>query len=94
MLEMELELNLFLSSVFDRMSRSESNDVATAFEMHEIIQRDCTTTIYPNNALRCVLPNSLNDVNRLYLKKQVRNKIKSAMSDYTRGCQSCMCVDS
>jgi hypothetical protein len=70
MLEMEVELHLLLTSVFDRLSRSESNDVATSFEIHERIQRDCATNIYPNNAFRCVLPNSRNHVNRLYLKNK------------------------
>jgi hypothetical protein len=41
MLEMEVELHLLLTSVFDRLIRSESNDVATVFEMHKRIQRDC-----------------------------------------------------
>jgi hypothetical protein len=48
----------------------EVNDFATAFEMHERIQRDCSTKIYLNNAFRCVLPNSIKDVNRLYLKNK------------------------
>jgi hypothetical protein len=70
MLEMEVELHVLLTSVFDRLSRSESNNVATAFEMHERIQMDCATNIYPNTEFRCVLPNSLNDVNRFYLKNK------------------------
>jgi hypothetical protein len=74
MLEMEAELHLLLTSVFDRRSRSESNDVATAFEMHERIQRDCSTKIYPNNTFHCVVPNSCNDVNGLYLKNEYEIK--------------------
>jgi hypothetical protein len=73
---------LLLTSVFDRLSRSESNDVATTFKIHKRLQRDCATNIYPNNALMCVLPNSINDVNRLYLKKSME-KIKSSMSNDT-----------
>jgi hypothetical protein len=74
MLEKEVELQLLLTSIFDRLSRSESDDVATAFEMYEGIQREYANKIYPNNAFQCVLPHSLNDVSRLYLKNKYARK--------------------
>jgi hypothetical protein len=70
MLEIEVELHLLITSIFDRLSRSESGDVATAFEMYERLKRDCAKNIYYNNSFRCVLPKALSDVKRLYLRNK------------------------
>jgi hypothetical protein len=70
MLEMEVELQLLFTSIFDKLPRSESGNVSTAFNMYAAIQRDCSKDMYPSNAFLCVILTCYSGVNTLHLFKR------------------------
>jgi hypothetical protein len=70
MLEMEVELQLLLTSIFDRLSGSETGDVTTVFNLYATIQRDFANDMYPSNTFQCLLPTCYSDVSTLYLQNR------------------------
>jgi hypothetical protein len=64
MLQLEAELQLLLTSTFDRLTQSECKDVAAAFDMYETIEHECAHDLHPSGAFRCTLHRTLTEVNR------------------------------